>query len=756
MSQPSSSAQSASSAHLPVLVREYEASRFMADDERWIGFSDILRILRVRRRAILAAAGAVVALAALAVFLITPLYIGTALVMVDEQQSHVVDDPSVLSGVPSGPSSIASQVQILKSRALAAQVVDKLKLADDPEFGGKGTGLAGAFLDAASGLAAALGTGDTDADSKAAGLNPRQRLREKTIDKFQKQLDIYSLGHSTVIEADFRSSSAAKAARIANALADTYVRNQIDAKANAAQGASKWLSDRVDRLASQASAADAAVQQYKVDNGLMDTSTGTSMSDQQLGDLTSQLILAEGNRAEAEARLARVRQLVKSGESANVTEVVDSALITQLREQEATLLQQKADLASRYGSLHPKMQVVDAQLRELKRKIGEEVDRVAGTVSNNVSVAAAHVGALKREMSTLTAKTNIQNQARVKLGELQAKATSAHALYQAYLDRLKQTQQQQSLKIPDVHVASPASVPLKPVYPKTLTIMAASVPVGLILGFLIALMSDRLCNGFRSPAEVEAALGLPVLANVPELGSHGRALKNVAIEIVKKPQSRFSEAIRGLELGLSCRGNETDGGKAILVTSALPGEGKTTTAVSLARRLATAGYRVVIVDADLRRPKVSVALGLRKFSHGLTDYLEKRCSLDEALSPDPHSPLVALAASHTANASDMIAAPEMGALIGRLREISDFVVIDTPPVLAVHDAKLLASQADGALFVVRWEKTPREAVTSAVKSLREFGASLFGAALVRTNVKQYQYYTYGYNGIPALSGYYDN
>ncbi|MDE1985070.1 MAG: hypothetical protein KGJ28_00910, partial [Alphaproteobacteria bacterium] len=147
---------------------------------------------------------------------------------------------------------------------------------------------------------------------------------------------------------------------------------------------------------------------------------------------------------------------------------------------------------------------------------------------------------------------------------------------------------------------------------------------------------------------------------------------------------------------------------------------------------------------------------LRKTKYSLVDYLARRCSLDETLSSDPHSPLVALTSSHITDAGDRIHSPEMKTLITRLRDIADYVLIDSPPVLAVHDAKLLAPMTDGALFIVRWEKTPREAVSLAIKSLREAGVTLLGAALVRTNAKQYQYYTYGHTGVPTLAGYYEN
>jgi len=729
------------------------------DDEGWLSFSDLLRILKVKGRLVVMTTLVVVALVGAVMAMMTPLYEASALVMVDERQNHVlsdVSDPTVLSNLPASPSSIDSQVQVLKSEALAGKVVDRLGLVGVPEFNGSAPGPLADVARVGSWLMAVFGGAQAP---PADGLTAKERLREKTIGSLLRDVDIYALGHSTVIELDVRSRAANRAAQIANAFADIYVQDQIKEHLKASRSASQWLSNRVSQLAHQAAMADASVAEYKVQNNLTDTSTGTPMTDQQLGDLTGQLVIAETNASDAEARLARVKALARSGRSADVTEVVDSPLITQLREQEATLLQQRADLSSRYGPLHPKMRDIDAQLSQLDRKISEEVDRVVGTVSNAATVAESHVAALKHNLSALTSKTNGQNQARVKLAELNANATSAHTLYQAYLDRLKQTQQQSSLKTPDVHVVSQASVPLKTAYPKKLMIIGASIPAGLVLGFLLALISDRVCNGFRSAGELSAALGIPVLAAIPEVRAHTSRLRQAAAQVVKRPRSRFSEAVRGLELGVVRRldkaaDDSSAMGQVIVVTSALPGEGKTTTVASLARRLALSGHRVVAVDADLRRPRLATALGLKAPKFKLSDYLSQRCTLDDALCPDRQSGLVALTSVHNAEHVDDITSPKMKALIERLKEITDFVVIDTPPVLAVPDVRLIADLADTVLLTVRWERTARDAVVTAADVLRDFGIGLSGSVLMRVDAKRYQYYAYGYSGAPTLAGYY--
>lgn len=738
--------------HADQLIQPYDPAhdgRYYAPDEtiRWMSFSELARIALMRKKAVLTIAAAVVGAAAAFSFLATPLYRSSASVMIDEQQKDVVDINAVMSSLPSDPSSVESQTEILQSRGLAGEVVDKFHLIQDPEFNGK-------LKTSIFALPEWLNISYWTKSGARSGLTEKQKEREAVIDKFLTRLDVSSQGHSTVINVDVLAQSAVKAAMLANAVANTYVNDEAEAKTDATRGASKWLTARVDQLAAQARAADAAVAQYRADNNLMDLTTGTSALDVRMSDLDNQIVLAESNRAQADAKLARVRQLKDSGQSAGVSAVVDSPLVTQLREQEASLIQQEADLSSRYGPKHPRILDIQAQRRDLQAKINEEVNRVVGTVANDASEAGAQESVLEGKLSALKDEANKQNQARVKLAALTANANSIENLYETFLQRLKQTQEQVSLNIPSVHVMSPAAVPVTPAFPKKMLIILASIPAGLLLGFLFAFATDRLQTGFRTPDEVEAMLGLNVLVTVPELKSGRRPVKDVAGQVVSKPLSSIAETIRGLLMRLSLLHNKE--AHVIVVTSALPGEGKTSIAACLARQAALSGRRVVLVDGDLRRPNVHAALGIARFKHGLVSYLDQECMLDDALVPDPRSPLLSLPATHAHNAPELIASDAMEKLIARLRSVADLVIIDSPPVLAVNDANLLAHIADTTLFVVRWEKTPRAVVGQAVKSLRDVGATLAGVVLMRADATRYQYYNYGYNASLAYAKYFEN
>jgi capsular exopolysaccharide synthesis family protein len=257
------------------------------------------------------------------------------------------------------------------------------------------------------------------------------------------------------------------------------------------------------------------------------------------------------------------------------------------------------------------------------------------------------------------------------------------------------------------------------------------------LGLLFAILADRMCSGFRSLRELERVTGLPVLAVLP--GLRQKRPRDAALEVICRPHSKFSEAVHALEISLARSYLGGRGAKVFAVMSALPGEGKTVTAVSVARQFAIYGKRVVLVDGDLRRPNVSITLGVNKTKYDLGDYLTRRCLLDEAICADPHSSMVALSVSRGMNVSNEGNLSEMAALIKYLRNVSDIVIIDTPPVLAVQDTRLLAELSDGAVFVIRWAKTSRAAVLRALKLLRDFGIPLVGTSLVRARAKYHRF-----------------
>src|SRR5471032_2071894 len=432
-------------------------------NETVFDLTDLLRVIRVRQKIILATAFAVVTLATIILFNLTPLYRATALVMLDQRQNKVEDVGAILSGLATDPTSIENQLQILRSRNLMSRVIDKLHLDQDAEFGPRKPSV---FADVTH------------------YLNPLHWLGPSV-----STLTVDPQGRSSALQLNFESSSAAKASEIVNAVADAYVEDQLNAKFEATQKATQWLGERIQQLSGQVQAADAAVQQYKVENNITETAGGGSIVDQQLAQLNGQLITARSDLAEQEAKYSRVREMTQSGHSADVSQVVASPLILQLRQQESDLIRQEGELSSRYGPLHPKTLDIKSQKRNLDAKIAEEVQRVVQTVENDVAIARARVGSLQSSLNGSEGQSGVQGKAKIKLSQLQAAATSSRSLYEAFLARFKETQNQEGIQTPDARIISRAETPNLPTFPDKSLTLGVAIPGGLLLGFMFAMLA---------------------------------------------------------------------------------------------------------------------------------------------------------------------------------------------------------------------------------------------------------------------------
>jgi exopolysaccharide transport family protein len=719
-------------------------------NETVFDLTDLLRIVRVRQRIILGTAVAVVVLTAIVVFNLTPLYNATALVLLDERQNKVEDVDAVLSGLPTDPTSIENQVQILRSRSLLGRVIDKLHLENDPEFGTRKPDLiAGALYYINPMHWFGIGVSTLTDEQKA------ENERNKIIDSLLGRETIAAQGRSSAIQIGFEAASAQEATAICNAIADAYVEDQLNAKFDASQKATRWLADRIQQLSAQVQAADAAVQEYKVANGITETGTAGSVVDQQVAELNGQLITARADLAEQEAKYSRVIEMQRSGHAADVSQVVASPLIETLRGQESDVIRQEGQMASQYGPLHPKMLDIEAQKRNLAAKIEEEVARVVQGVASDTAVAKAKVGSLEASLNALEGQSGVQGKARIRLSQLEAAATSSKSLYEAFLGRFKEAQGQEGIQTPDARVISSAEVPAAPSFPNKTLAFGVAIPGGLLLGFLFAMLAERLDAGFRTTTQVERLLGVPVLTTLPEIPGASKT-KEAADRVIDKPLSSFAESVRGLRMGL-VMSNVDAKPKVVLVTSSVPDEGKTTVAVSLARLAAKAGEKVILVDCDLRRPSIANTLALPEGTKGVIDVLTGDAKLEDCVIQDPRSSAHVLGATKgAASPPDLLGSVAMSRLIEGLKGFYDLVVIDSAPLLPVNDTKIVAQLVDAVVFVVRWEKTPRDAVVMGARHLMDANAPVAGVVLSRADIERYKYYSYGYQDYYSYNKYYSD
>jgi exopolysaccharide transport family protein len=710
----------------------------------------LYRTLRKRLGLIVAVTLGLTALVMVVVLQQTPLYTAETQVLLDRQKMQVTDMEAVMSGMPADSATVDSEVEILRSRALAARVVDRLNLMQDPEFNGKlrEPSLL-RWLDPRVWIGEALKLVEAERPALNQELLDRAELNS-VIDSLLSRLTVSRQRLTYVINVSFVSESPEKAARIANAIADTYILDQLEAKFDATRQANDWLSRRLGELRQQVQDSERAVEIFRAENGLESLASGVTVSEQQLSELNAQLILARTALAEARAKYERARQIrVSGGTIESMADVVQSTTISQLRQKQAELARELANLASRYGPRHPEVVNAEAQRRDIERQIGAEISRIIGSLQNNVSVAETRVASLEESLREIRGETGDSGQAMVQLRELEREAAANRAVYESFLNRFKETSQQQDLQVPDSRVISQATAPIQPSHPRKALSLALALILSAMLGVGLAFLLEHLDNGIETGRDVEQVLGLPHLVSLPatpaEKGTD-RKVMNPQDYLLAKPLSAYSEGLRSLRSALQLS-NVDNPPTVILFTSALPSEGKTTSSSSFARAAAAAGLKVVIVDCDLRHPSVHKAFGIGRPETGLVEMLAERLELSTVLVKDPKSDLDILPISTgTANPPDLLGSEQMRLLLERLRNDYDLVVLDSAPVLPVSDSRVLSRLADETVFVVRWSETPKDAAQAAIRELRLYNAAIAGVVLAVVDTAQQAKYGYGDGG----------
>jgi len=669
------------------------------------GMADLVRVIRARRGPILRWALAVIGLTVIVLAVWPTSYMASAVVMLDERRNNVTAQSQVLSDLPTDAASLQNQIQILTSRDLAAEVIGKEKLYDDPEFNAALSGNPFANWD------------DLLHPSKWFAAGGAETGRDAIIDSVLRHLKVDEQGLSTTFTVGFSSRDAQKSARIANAFVQAYVADQLRTKYEAAQKTTQWLQNRVAQLAKQVQSAEAAVQDYKAKHDLNEGAEGVSLADQQMAAVNGQLVAARADLAQKEAVAARVKALVDSGHAADVSQAVDSPVIVALRGQEATLIQQESDLTARYGPKHPKLLAVQQQRRDLETKIAQEVDRIAGSLANDVAVAKANAASLEASLNGAEKVAGTQNEAKVELKALESNAASTRDMYESFVTRLRETQDQEAIQLPDARVLSPAPVPVYPSSPKRLLIFAASIPAGLLIGLLMALMAERMGWQTQRVYRYAPQRAQPTRIRAPVLAQMQDASAPRAADYVYDwPNSAFAQSLNGLmqRLATPQRGARP---RIVGITCATQEPAKDNIAMGLARVASRAGWRVVAMDGDLYRANLGRAVGYDRVNGGLLDALARKTPLSRSFVKDPRSNVLMLCAHPVSNAAPVAASPQMAQLLSHLRQSCDLVIVDCPPALSGSDARVFAKMADMMLVVVDGNRTPASAVDAALDAL---------------------------------------
>ena len=682
-------------------------------------------------------------------------YTADATVMIDSRKRDVSDIQQVMADLPANSDAVDTEVEILKSRTLAGRVVDALHLDQDPEFNGA-LRPPSAFSQALSAAANFIKGVFSGRPSKPSGADQlaltdvqRSIARDAVVDQVLGDLTVKRSGTTFVIDIGFTSRDPAKAAQIANAFADKYLLEQLEAKLDATQQATLWLNQRLAELQPQVESAQAAVEQYKAQHGLL-ASVGSSLTEQEISNLNTELDQAKADMAEKDARVRSAQTDAGSGSNGeNLTGSLSSATMMQLRGQQATASSKVADLQTKYGPKHPEVQRAERELADINAAIAQEVSRNVANLQSESDVAHQRVASLEGSLSGAKGTLVGNNAASVELADLQRRADASSTLYDSLLGRAKEISVDQGNEQSDARVVSHAKIPLGPSSPNQQLNLTLGLVFGLALGGAAVFLMEALDSGLTTSEDVERYFGLPHLGAIPLMQSTMRGKTRAKIRsalphdhLVEAPLSAFAESFRNLRASILF--SKVDAPvRVIAITSALPGEGKTTTAVCLARSMALSGSKVVVVDCDLRRRSISKALEETR-EHGLIELLQGVATLDDVLIPDGLSEAQFLPLAESAyTPKDLFGSAAMDRLLEDLRHRFDYVLLDTAPVIPVSDTRVLAPKADVVVFLAQWRRTPRKAIRAAMDLLTSVGADVAGIALTLVDVRGQARYGYG-------------
>ena len=731
-------------------VEASACSHGAGEDNAKIFLIDILAAIHRNRRLALTVGGLAAIAVLVVTFFLTPMYQSTATVMLDTRHEQVVDLQAVLSNLPSDTFVVDSEVEVLQSPALAHRVIKKLDLENDPEFNASlrpfnvFTWTMNMVKTTWHAVMIDLGI------SQPSDVDSADKTLEGVTEAFEKNLTITRQGLTYVITIAFWSQDAAKSVRIANAVAQTYIEQQKDLKAEATRQANVLIARHVAELKQEVGKAEQAVADYKTKHGLLNA-VGAPLTEQEISALNTQLAAAQAEQAEEEGKLAADVSQYKQGGTGAVGQAAMSDTVRELRSQQAQLLQQYADLSKRYGPKHPDLVKVHNQLAAIDGAIAAEVTRIISQQKEMTSAAQQRAGSLAASIARDRQTLALNNTAGVKLAELQRDADAVRGVYESFLTRLKQTDAQEDIQDADAQVISPATIPLKPTSPSWLLAAAAALFFGAFAAGLAIVWHEFKDRGVRTPEDAENTSGMPVISIVPNI-----AKADPVAYVVKRPMSDFAEAIRNLRTSLFLLRNGSPP-KVVAMISALPHEGKTTTTLALGRQAAESGARVVIIDADLRQRTLSSYLRVVP-RNGLVELLDGRAPLDNCLYRDPLSSAMILPVAGTdAAGRDIFFSHDLGQVFDRLRERFDIILVDTAPLLPLAEPRLVASHADSIVMLARWHKTPRSAMQEAARLIRTLDVPIAGLALTCADMKlldSFGYSARAYGQRAAYANYY--
>jgi capsular exopolysaccharide synthesis family protein len=703
---------------------------------------DYLLILRKHQWLILSFMLAVVSITAIGTFRMQPVYVATSRIEIDRENSNILPFQNTDDYVVDLENYIETQSKILTSETLALQTIRTGVLASQPDF-----------------------SSDLSSDALATGSLANMKPPPE-LGAFLGSLSVKRVLNSRLMDVSFESTSPVVAAQVVNAHIKNFIDQNFQSHYEATTRASTWLTDQLSELKIRVEKSEDARITYERQNQIWALDGDKqNVTTQRLGDLNKELTDAQSERMRKQSLFA----YAKAGDVDSVPQIRDNPAVQDLSRRRAEIYTSYTDALNQYGPNFPKVLRLQAQLKELDDTANKEKKGVIARLESEYREARQREELLTQALNQQKAEVNQMSERMVQYSILKREAEANKALYDGLLTKLKEAGISAGLRSSNIRIVDPAMVPTYPARPAKTRNIVLSFVIGLVGGIGLALLREYMDNTIKSPDDIETLARLPSLAVVPAfaesngnrsrvslLKGHSSNGHDKRIELVAQhlPKSQMSEAFRALRTALLLSQADRPP-QVILVTSALPREGKTTAAANLAVTLAQLGDRTLLIDADLRKPGVGrlLNLGSGKYA-GLSSYLAGVSSLD--LVTIQHPAIPNLSAIPTGplppNPADLLSSHKLTDAIAELRTKFKFIVIDSPPIMAATDAVILSVKADGVLLVVRSGETPKEAFTRTRDLLLSVKCHLLGVVLNAVDSSAPDYY-YSYRYYPYSQGY---
>ncbi|WP_348647579.1 polysaccharide biosynthesis tyrosine autokinase [Rhizobium sp. BK275] len=720
---------------------------------------DVERLVAVARRQwrVVAVCMGIFAILGL-VYILTavPKYTASTSVLIDRGNSQIVNQmqANVAAALPiEDDASVLSEVELFKSDSIGLAVVDKLKLLDNPEFTSPARSPI-SMLRSLLNFRTWFASDDVAADDL-------DTLRHNAADKIVTDMDVDRIGRSYALSISYTSTSPELASKIATSIAEAYLVDKLNSKYDATRRASEWLQERIDELKQRALDSDLAVQKFRTAHGLLSTGGQYQLlSDQQLSELTTQLIGAQADTARARAKYERVKSIIDNKRTdAIVTDVLDNSISNDLRKKYLEASKLEAEISARLGPDHIQAVRLRSEMAEYQRLMFEELNRIAESYQSELQVAQTREKSLQDSVTQASSVTAAAGETQVQLRELERTADTYRNLYQTFLARFQEATQQQSFPITDARIITRAQVPTAPSAPKKPLILALAMALGAAFGGGIGAFREFRDRFFRTGEQVRDVLSLEYIGHIPAVDAKeassgasepesARGLQSgngITNYVVNHPLSAFAETMRSAKIAVDME-NPSSRCKVIGVISSLPGEGKSTVAINLAQLLAMQGSRTLLIDADLRNPGATRAIG-RHAEQGILEALLEGKPLKDVLLLDSKTKLAFLPAvvkRRVPHSSDLLSSSIMVNLLEELKVHFDYIVLDLPPLGPVVDARAVSPMLDASLAVIEWGRTSRRVVRTTFAVQPELMEKCIGVVLNKVDTEKLKLYrSYG-------------